>query len=60
MKFLQYMLQEAAEASAWFSLISTGLCSFKAGISGQCLEVLSADFQLQMWRWTQSPARFRL
>lgn len=48
MEFLQYTLQEAAEVSAWFSLISTGLCSFKAGISGQCLEVLSADFQLQM------------
>lgn len=48
MEFLQYTLQGAAEVSAWFSLISTGLCSFKAGISAQCLEVLSADFQLQM------------
>lgn len=34
------MLQEAAEVRAWFSLISTLLCSFKAGISGQGLEVL--------------------
>lgn len=55
MAFLRYMLQEAAEVSAWFSLTFTLLCSFKAGITGQSLEVLSCDFQLQMQRWTQSP-----
>lgn len=52
------MLQEAAEVSAWFSLTFTLLCSFKAGITGQCLEVLSSDFRLQMRRWTQSPVSY--
>lgn len=42
---MEYMLQEAAEVSAWFSLTSPLLCSFKVGISGQCLEVLSLSLR---------------